>query len=582
MKTGKQFCVLILTLWMVLVLLPISGVSQFESGEVLPPGILPVIILSGSDYDMGCQYGQQAGPYLEKEKEAVWASALKAFSREKVLHMLKGNQFFIQKYTPENIEIMKGIADGATAAGFTLSYTDVLLMNCTLPDPEASTFPPEAEKDPLLIKKCSVCSAWGSATKDGRLIGMDTLDSGEAAYGVIIMAFPDKGNNYICGAQAGEIGDHFLMNDRGLFVGNSGGGGSPRDVDTNYGLSWSCSLTHIVRFADSADEAREMLLPWRINIPENFHFVDVDGNACVVEKTAAVQSVRKPGDFGERDFLFSTNNYLNEEMKATKKGGFIKKHGGYGAYAAPRNMMLWDMLHNYHGLIDVDFMKMMLRFPGDAPPYPPAGGWDAKVCRPSNSWVSVLLPDDGDEGVAYICTGPVGRVIHSSTASDGEEMRSSYPYIKGTHTFYELALAGTPKEAVKAAQKAARLCIATAYRELMYLDFTDTGYGALEDLYSLANSEYYQGKVFFNKSILAGGNEALHYLAKAATAFTRSQAHARQVHEALVPAPTSPSDLGLNPFGGDWATWETEVGKAIGTPITNSLRDSVPIGSGSR
>jgi hypothetical protein len=548
-------------LWVLISFVFGLGARETDVDDVLPPGILPVIILSGSDYDMGYQYGQQAGPYLEKEKESVWASALQTLSREKVLHMLKGNQHYIHRYTPENIETMKGIADGATAAGFPLSYTDVLLMNCTLPDPETAAFPSGAEKNTLPIKKCSVCSAWGSATKDGRLIGMDTLDAGESAYGVIIMAFPEKGNNYICGAQAGEIGDHFLMNNRGLFVGNSGGGGSPRDVDTNYGLSWSCSLTHIVRFARSAHEARDMLLPWQINIPENFHFVDVNGEACVVEKTAAIQSVREPGDFGEKDFLYSTNNYLNEEMAPTKEGGFIKQHGGYGAYAAPRNLMLWDMLHNYHGRIDVEFMKMILRFPGDAPPYPPEGGWDAKICRPSNSWVSVLLPDEGDEGIANICTGPAGRVIHSSTASDGQTMHSSYPYIEGTHTFYQLKLAASPKEVVEAAQKTASLCIAKAYKELMYLNFTDTGYAALDELYSLANAEFYQGKAFFNKGLLATGHEAVSYLAKAATSFTRSQAHALQVYEALVPAPSSPSDLGLKPFGGDWATWETEVGK---------------------
>ncbi len=561
MKSQKHAYILFLALFILLSSTTNPAAHESEPKDVLPPGILPVVILSGNDYAMGYQYGQQAGPYLKVKKEANWASALQTFSQEKVLHMLKGNQFYIQKYTPENIEIMKGIADGATAAGFQLSYTDVLLMNCTLPKPETSTYPSGADKASLPPKKCSVCSAWGSATKDGHLIGMDTLDSGEAAYGMIILAFPDKGNNYICGAQAGEIGDHFLMNDKGLFVGNSGGGGSPRDVDTNYGLSWSCSLTHIVRFAKTAHEARDMLLPWQINIPENFHFVDVKGNACVVEETAAIQSVRKPGDFGEKDFLYSTNNYLNDEMKPTKKGDFIKQHGGYGAYAAPRNLMLWDMLHNYHGQIDVEFMKMMLRFPGDAPPNPPEGGWDAKVCRPSNSWVSVLLPDDGDNGLAYICTGPAGRVIHSSTASDGSEMRSSYPYIEGTHTFYELTLAASPKEAVEAAQKAAGIYIATAYKKLMYLNFKDTGYAALSELYSLANAEYYQGKVYFNKGLLAEGNDIFYWLAKAATSFTRSQAHARQVYEALVPAPSSPSDLGLRPFGREWATWETKVGK---------------------
>jgi len=48
-------------------------------------------------------------------------------------------------------------------------------------------------------------------------------------------------------------------------------------------------------------------------------------------------------------------------------------------------------------------------------------------------------------------------------------------------------------------------------------------------------------------------------LAEAATYFTRCQAHALQVHEALVLPPTSPTDLGLRPFGGDWALWETRI-----------------------
>jgi len=65
-----------------------------------------------------------------------------------------------------------------------------------------------------------------------------------------------------------------------------------------------------------------------------------------------------------------------------------------------------------------------------------------------------------------------------------------------------------------------------------------------------------------NKALLANSSSQLFLFAKSATYFSRSQAHAVQVYEALVPAPTSPSDLGLKPFGGDWAEWETEVGKA--------------------
>ncbi|MGD2246390.1 MAG: C45 family autoproteolytic acyltransferase/hydrolase [Candidatus Aminicenantes bacterium] len=542
-----------------------------EDKDVLPPSILPVIILSGSDYDMGFQYGQQAGHFIVKTSEAKWAESLQRFSRDEILHALKANQHYIKKYTPEIIEQMKGMADGARKAGFSLAYSDILLINCTLPKPETSTYPAGAEKDSLPPKKCSVCSAWGTATKDGRLIGVDTLDSSEVPYAVVIAAYPEKGNSYICGADAGEIGDHFLMNNKGLFLGNSGGGGSPRDIDSNYGLSWSCSLPHLARFSRNAVEAKDMVLGWQINIPENFHFVDIHGNAFVVEKTAAVQSVRQPGDFSEKDFLFSTNNYLNEAMKVTKKGEFIKQHGGYGAYAAPRNMMLWDMLHNYHGQIDTEFAKMMLRFPGNPPPYPPEGGWDAKICRPTNLWTAVVCPDDGDRGVAHICTGPVGRVLHSSIASDETIMLPTYQYMKGTHSFYRLTLAATPEKMVLAAKKTASKDIAAAYGKLMFLEYTAPGYAFLQNLYGLAVKEFFQGRNAFNRGLLAEGNERLTFLAEAATAFTRSQAHAQQVYEALVPPPTSPSDLGLRPFGGDWAEWETRVEKNKLKILRNNL-----------
>ena len=530
--------------------------------DSLPPSILPVVILRGSDYEMGFQYGEQACAYIDRTREDKWASALQRFSREEVLKALQANQSFIKRYTPEWIDFMRGMAEGASKAGYPMSYTDILLMNCTLPNPKTSVFPEGAEKDALPPKRCSVGSAWGSATKDGRLIGIDTLDTPDVAHAVVIVAYPDHGNAYMCGADAGEIGDHFLMNNKGLFLGNSGGGGSPRPEDEGYGLAWACSLPYLVRFCDGAFEARDMVMKWQINVPENFHFVDVRGNACVVEKTAAVQAVRKPGDFGEKDFMFSTNNYLAAPMKVTKEGEFQGVHGGYGKYSAPRNRMIWDLLHNYSGAIDVEFAKMILRFPGAPPPYPPPGGWEAMFCRPTNLWTAVVTPDDGDKGVANICTGPAGRVLHGSFAGDGSAMNPTYRYASGTHTFYRLQLAKEPVELVKAARKAAEEEIANAYGKLMVLNYRDTGYAGLKELYGRAVAEMFEGRNEFNRAVIAEGNRALALYGRAASLYARAQAHAREVFEALEPAPTSPSDLGLRPFGGGWATWDTAVGKA--------------------
>ena len=526
--------------------------------KVPPPSIMPVVILSGSDYEMGYQYGQQAGQYIEVRKDEKWISELKKRSSDEVLHGLKGVQYYIEKYAPEQIEQMKGIADGATAAGYEVSYADVLLLNALLPNPTSATYPSGTEESELPPKGCSNFTAWGSTTTDGSLICADSFD-GTFTHQLVIIAFPDEGNNYITALAAGQLSNHFTMNDKGLFLGNSGGGESGRDIDYDYGISWTCVLQHIARFAETASEAKDMLLVWQIDIVENYHFVDVNGGAFVVEKTAAIQSVREPGDFGETDFLYATNNYFNDEMRVTKEFEVFIEHGGYGVFAVPRNLMLWDMLHNYQGKVDLEFAKMMWRFPGNPLPYAPGGGLDPVICRPINRWIGVLAPDDGDDGVAYISTGPAGLLIQSSATSRGGVMQPTYPLIDGTHTFYELTLAKDPAAVVEAAKKAARHDTRAAYGELITLKDTDTRYATLNEIYSEANAEYYEGISSYEEGLLASGNEALSYFAQAATAFTRSQAHALEVYETLVPPPTKPSDLGLRPFGGAWADWATKV-----------------------
>lgn len=532
------------------------------SAPVLPPGITPVVIVSGSDYEMGYQYGQQVGQYIEIKKDEVWASRLKTRNYDEVLLALKGVQYYVEKYHPELIEQMKGIADGATAHGYKVSYIDVLIINASMPRLDYFNYPADAEKEELPPeKKCSVFSAWGTAITDGSLIGCDSVDAYPIGYNVMVIAFPEKGNNWMGGMEAGTLSQHFCMNNKGLFLGNSGGGGSSRKEDTDYGTNWQFMHQYLMRFANNAIEAKDMTMSWQITESENFHFADVYGNAFVVEATAALKSVRKPGDFGEVDFLFSTNNYLNEAMKPTKEGQtFMGEHGGYGTYSSPRNMMLWDMLHNYHGKIDLEFAKMMWRFPGNLS-NPPEGGWDAVICRPTNNRVTVSTPDNGDKGFTYLCTGPVGRVLHSSTDSTGKVMRPTYELVDGTHTFYKVVLAASPAAVVEEALKTAQYDIATAYKEFMQIKVTDPGFAFLNDLFSLTNAEYCEGRNFYTQALLANkGNERMLLFAKAATALTRSQAHAQQLYEALVPPPTDPTMLGHLPFGGNWAEWETRVG----------------------
>jgi hypothetical protein len=574
-KRIKKSYRLFLTL---IVLLSITTLAIFtsepkSSSGPLPPSIMPVVILQGSDYEMGYQYGQQAGPILVMRKEASWATVLNKQSREDVLHTLKAYQWYIRKYAPEIIEEMKGMAAGARDAGYDLTYVDVLLLNAGQRNPGPAWNYPKGAEDEKLPMGCSTWAAWGSTTVDGRLIGGDSQDR-TFFHAVVMVVFPDSGNRYVNPSIAGYLAHKPSMNDKGVFVGQTlGMGDIGRDLG-DYGIPFHSAILPLMRFADSAEEAKNMLLSWKIDEDSSWLIADVKGNAYVVELTSTVKSVRKAGDFGETEFIYCTNNYFNEEMKEVAKDLTFTEHAGWASgntriSSISRNKELWTMFTRYHGKINLDFAKMMWRFTGDPPPYPVddefmkayhAGlgkGWNAKICNLSNSSVGIALPDNGDKGIMYICTGPAGKGAYLSTPRGKGQFQ-----IAGTHTFYELTLADNPVKVVNNARDAAFSRISEVHVKMMKLNYTDPGYVALNELFSKAKAEYYEGLNWNYKANLADGNDALALYAKAATAFTRSQAHAIQVYHALVPPASRPEDLGLEPY--KETAWDDTQGNDIG------------------
>jgi hypothetical protein len=77
-----------------------------------------VVFLSGSDFEMGYQYGQQAAAHVYLNIKAQWASALQRLSHDEVRKGLKACQYHIERHVPEIIEMVKGLAAGVTAGGY--------------------------------------------------------------------------------------------------------------------------------------------------------------------------------------------------------------------------------------------------------------------------------------------------------------------------------------------------------------------------------------------------------------------------------------------------------------------------------
>jgi hypothetical protein len=530
---------------------------------------MPVVVLCGTDYEMGFQYGSQAGQYIELVRDEVWVAALVRYSRRGVMQSLEEFERLIREHVPEAEEMMRGMADGAAANGHDISYTDILLINCDFNLGRLvprSSWPGDGLHDVCLPdgRGCSQWSAWGRTTLDGRLI---TADSGDGVFDfhVVVLAFPAVGNNYITLSTAGWLGQKAAMNSRGVFIG-VGGGFPTRQIDYDYGVPYPCAIHHLLRCANSATEAKEMFLSWPCDVTV-VHFADTRGKAFVVERTAALWTFREPGDFGEVDFIYSSNNFFNPEMRDSVGDVEFVEHAGWvgrdsGINSIPRNLEMWNMLNNYRGKVDVEFARMMWRFPGDPPPYPLnynaakafhetlGKGWDQKICNQDNAFIGIGLPDDGDSGIMYVCTGPAGRMANPLGPLDGD-----WYQVNGTHSFYKLFLAATPAAVVGHAKETAHDYIAEAHRGLRELTYSDIAYVPLKELLATATSEYFCASNAYNKGLLADGDAAMRYLASALTGYTRAQAHAKQVRNALSPPPECPEDLGLRPYGGAWGSW---------------------------
>ena len=117
-------------IWLALVVVSLlfGSVADADTDVFLvPPSIMPVVILRGSEYEIGYQYGQQVAELIALKKDLVWAETLsRQPSRKTVLHDLKAWQFQIKKFVPNLVPFMQGIANGATEAGYDLKYHDVL------------------------------------------------------------------------------------------------------------------------------------------------------------------------------------------------------------------------------------------------------------------------------------------------------------------------------------------------------------------------------------------------------------------------------------------------------------------------
>ena len=541
-------------------------------GEVpLVPSVRPVIVLQGTDYEMGYQHAKQliqifGKYYLEGAAKAKWS--------ESSLAVIRKSDTYIQKHTPWAVEHLKGMTAGCVEEGIPMTYIQMLAQFVSTGE---SPLPEPAE--------CSGWAAWGSTTKDGRLICGGSGDheillasKTRYRYEINIILFPETGYNFVFSPPSGGAG-HPGMNNKGVVNVHHGTTGyydrymNPDAANSGEGVPRTFLLMHCLRFAESAEQAKDIAL----SIPnpggrQGGFWADVNGNALVIENRDNPRVIRRPGDNGEKDFLFATNNLFSDQLKDCyqpppgQKVIFFPHVGYYGTEGSigsiGRNFALWNLFHNYQGKVDLDFAKMIWRFQGPSLPYDTideavedyersrARLWNAQVSMTGNAMVGILQPDNGNEGIIHVSHGCAVRGNDSPTYPGGIVVR-----LNPTYTFFELKLDSSPGRVTSAAKKRARFDMWNAYQELSKLNYSDVAYAPLDEILQKAVVNWQKGLFYENEARETTGNQSTIKWGKAVRCFTRSQAFAKQVYQGLIPPPKRPEDLALRPWMGSWGDW---------------------------
>ncbi len=559
----------------------------FADGVPLVPEINPIVILKGSDYEMGYQYATQVIQIFGK-----WIFEGKAgrkFTGEYLGHIRQWeNQ--IRQYAPEVLEMCRGWAAGATAAGVPMSYDDVLEIWTGHKPPESNYMGQGKDLVELPPLACSGSAAWGRATADGRLVTGSSGDY-DPTYSVTIVAYPETGNNYIF-SPFSAVGDvpllgavymfgHPGMNDKGLAYVHHGG--VPRMIEPKehwgYGLRRSASVLHTLRFSNNAREARDMELTYPVGdigidsgTAGGFYADSTYGYVMESRKDPVI--IREAGVMGETDFLYANNSAIHPEaikagwMQYNREDWVWDVHGGwrtskfvpmnkFGSVeqklpgimslvyngSCNRNKYFYDMMSKGIGHIDFEYMKMMYRNGGTIPDgrwediaarYMKTGEWgNISTGNAMNGLLCVMKPDNGPAGRYAVCLGSAKRGLTPTSSRLG----SFNPIYNETNAFWEITLASVPADMVRSAREKALEYLGQADSELVKLEKKDVAYAPLKALTDMARDELKKGENSETAANKAQVSESIYEYSRALRAYTRSQVRALQVYQALVPPP---------------------------------------------
>jgi hypothetical protein len=283
-------------------------------------GFPQVVVVSGTEYEMGLQYGQQTAARLAHNVAIQKNQLYGAYGQETVTTDLKVWDYYIKTYTP-------AMADGCSQEGCNLSYYDILLVSyypSELWSRPKVPYPAETgvkwagpRKRPEVAPaerphSCNAFAATGEATPDGKsILAFDSMVGLEAMDNIILLAFPTTGAPFVTQSPAGKLAGNMGMNGNGFAWAMT----AIMNDKPAWGLceayfQWLCQT------ARTPAEAHEFIQSTpRGAVTGGFVMADAN-NVMVLETNNLHYNLRTPGQEREKgNFVVQTNHLVSTSLQ---------------------------------------------------------------------------------------------------------------------------------------------------------------------------------------------------------------------------------------------------------------------------
>jgi Phospholipase B len=361
-----------------------ASVQRYGPAYRYPQAGWTVLHIEGAPYDRGYQHGRLMSTEIADfvKSLAVYRSP-SAPSEGWRDERLLVNALFLRKYDPEYLEEMKGIADGAAAAGAkfegrAVDLLDIVTANSdievafldnaldsTANGLEGKRFKEPAEARPKrpAADHCSAFVATGPATKDGKVvIGHITMWGlyHVRFYNVWLDVKPEKGHRVIMQTYPGGImsGLDYYMNDHGLVVAETTIAQTRFDIN---GAPLAGRIRRALQYSDTIDDAVKILKTANNGLYTNeWLLADTNTNEIAMFELGTHKSkLWRSGDNdwygGTPGFYWGCNNPKDLDVRLETVPGVEGRPANMVFHPSERDRTWLSLYEKWKGKIDVNF-----------------------------------------------------------------------------------------------------------------------------------------------------------------------------------------------------------------------------------